>query len=421
MILVGREQERDGALRSVRFGHGSVIVGEAGAGKSALARAVADAVAAGGLLVVRLLATAAGRSIPYAALAPLVPLDSTNLHPALVPGLVQRRLGELATRGRPVLLVDDAHWLDDHSASALLTVIAAGSAAALVTIRSGGRPSPAVTALWKERLLDRIDLPPLTLGESGALLRARLKGDVAAMTTQLLWDRSRGNALYLVELARYGILTGRLTDTNGVWWWSGGTDLPPRLVELLGHRLDDLTPAARDAVDLLALGEPLPYDTLAGLCPAEAILELDQRGIITSETSAGVVRVQIAHPMLLAVAGHRLSAVRRRALAGRLLAAPADHIDLLRRARWQEAAGGPPDVDLLVQAARSMIVLDPWAAVRFAARALPTTRARRRRSSWPTLRPNSAGPTWRAARWKPPGAGSGTVRTGQVWGSVRRP
>src|SRR6478736_5151961 len=108
MILAGREEERDRALRSVRFGHGSVIVGEAGAGKSALAGVVADVVAADGHRVVRLLATAASRSIPYAALAPLVPLDSTNLHPALVPGLVQRQLVELSGPHRPVLLVDDA-------------------------------------------------------------------------------------------------------------------------------------------------------------------------------------------------------------------------------------------------------------------------------------------------------------------------
>ncbi len=65
-----------------------------------------------------------------------------------------------------------------------------------------------------------------------------------------------------------------------------------------------------------------------------------------------------------------MSPARRRALAGRLLSAPADHVDLLRRAAWQEASGGRPDVDLLVRASRSLIVTDPRTAIRFAERAV---------------------------------------------------
>lgn len=371
MELVGRENERNSATRSIRFGNGVVIVGDGGVGKSALAAAVAGSAGEPGSAPVKLLATAAGRRIPYAALAPLVPLDATNLHPALVPGLMLRRLAELGGNDRPVLVVDDAHWLDDHSASALLTVIAQGGARVLVTVRSGGRPSPAVVALWKERLLDRIDLLPFTLAEAGTLLRARLGGDVAAMTTQFVWEQSRGNALYLTELARYGVRAGRLAESNGVWWWSGGTDVPPRLAELLLGRLEGLSPAAAEGVDALALAEPLPYDTLAAVCSTEAILELDRRGVVESDTAGGVVRLRIAHPLLRAAVDQRLSPARRRTVAGRLLAAPADHVDLLRRATWEEAAGGVPDVDLLVQASRSMIVLDATAAVRMAQRALP--------------------------------------------------
>ncbi|WP_395725562.1 hypothetical protein [Nakamurella sp.] len=78
--------------------------------------------------------------------------------------------------------------VDDHSASAPLTVIAQGGARVLVTVR-GGRP-PAVVALWKERLLDRIDLLPFTLAEAGTL-RGRGCGDVAAMTTQFVWEQSQ--------------------------------------------------------------------------------------------------------------------------------------------------------------------------------------------------------------------------------------
>jgi DNA-binding CsgD family transcriptional regulator len=142
------------------------------------------------------------------------------------------------------------------------------------------------------------------------------------------------------------------------------------LAELLQDRLDSLSPEARDARDVLALGEPLPYDTLAAVVSEEAIMELDGAGLVSSDAAGGVVRLRFSHPLLHAAAARRLSAARRRGLARRLILAPAHDVDLLRRAAWQEAAGGRPDVDLLVRAARSLIVIDPAQAVRFAERAV---------------------------------------------------
>ena len=155
-----------------------------------------------------------------------------------------------------------------------------------------------------------------------------------------------------------------------MWWWPGDTEVPPRLGELLQRRIEDVTPAAAEARDVLALGEPLPYDTLAAVVSSEAIMELDEQGIVTSDSGEGQVLLRFSHPLLFAVAARRLSPARRRALAGRLLDAPAEHVDLLRRAAWQEAAGGRPDVDLLVRASRSLIVTDPATAIRFAERAI---------------------------------------------------
>jgi len=368
--LIARDAERAAATRSVRFGAGAVIAGEAGVGKTALAAAVADTAAAQGVPVLRVLATAASRAIPFAALGPLLPTDSGEFHPAIVPGLVLRTLSELGGRQRPLLLVDDAQLLDDHSAVALLGVIHRGGARALVTVRLGGRPSDAVTALWKDGLLDRIDLQPLDAAGARSLLRGRLGGEVAAVTSALLWRHSQGNPLYLTELARFGVATGRLTNISGVWWWSGAADVPPRLAELLEHRLEDVTAAAAEARDVLALGESLPYDTVAAVVQPDAIWELDEKGILASDVSAGVVRLRFSHPLLFAVAARRLSAARRRTLAARLVRAPAEHVDLLRLADWQEAAGGRPDVQLLERAARSLIVVDPTTAVRFAERAV---------------------------------------------------
>lgn len=374
MDLIAREAELATAVRSIRFGSGTVITGEAGVGKTTLAVAVTESAALAAVPVIRVLATAAGRSIPYAALSPLLPTESGNFHPALVPGLILNSLTALPGSQLPIVLVDDAQLLDDHSAQALLTLVAQRGARALVTVRPGGRPSDAVTALWKDGLLDRIDLTPLDVAGTNRLLRSRLGDEVAAMTTQMLWEHSRGNPLYLNELVRFGLGAGRLQRVNGVWWWAGDADVPPRLAELLQDRLENLSADATLARDLLALGEPLPYDTLAAVSSDDAIMELDNRSLVTSDSSGGVVRLQFSHPLLRAAAAHGLSAARRRALAGKLIGAPAQDVDFLRRAAWQEAAAGRPDVDLLLRAAQALIVIDPAKAVRFAgARSVTTT------------------------------------------------
>ncbi|MET0965148.1 MAG: hypothetical protein ABWZ02_02060, partial [Nakamurella sp.] len=74
--LIARDAEWAHATRSVRFGAGAVIAGEAGVGKTALAAEVADAAMAQGVPVLRVQATAASRAIPFAALGPLLPIDS---------------------------------------------------------------------------------------------------------------------------------------------------------------------------------------------------------------------------------------------------------------------------------------------------------------------------------------------------------
>ena len=69
------------------------------------------------------------------------------------------------------------------------------------------------------------------------------------------------------------------------------------------------------------------------------------------------------------MAERQLSATRRRALSRRLRAAPADHVDIVRRATWEDAGGGAPNVDLLLAAADAVLMNDPAAALRLALRA----------------------------------------------------
>ena len=60
-------------------------------------------------------------------------------------------------------------------------------------MRVGGTPSDAVTALWKEGLVDRLDLEPLDRAASKRLLESQLNGPVSTGTLETLWQSSNGN------------------------------------------------------------------------------------------------------------------------------------------------------------------------------------------------------------------------------------
>ena len=118
--LVGRRAEVE-ALSSVLTdtrSAGVVLVGEAGIGKTRLAREALARAEAAGWEVERLAATRAAASIPFGAVSHLLP-PAERLGDDRLDTL--RRTAELLaerSRERPLLLgVDDAHLLDDASAA----------------------------------------------------------------------------------------------------------------------------------------------------------------------------------------------------------------------------------------------------------------------------------------------------------------
>ena len=93
---------------------------------------------------------------------------------------------------------------------------------------------------------------------------------------------------------------------------------------------------------MLALGEPLPYETLSAVVSEDAIMELDRDQIITSDERDGVLLLRFSHPLLHAVAERQLSPARRAGLARRLRDAPAEHVDIVRRATGRTPAAVRP-------------------------------------------------------------------------------
>lgn len=376
--LVGRAEERalvSSALRSGPSTEGVVIAGAAGVGKTRLAREVlADLGASAGAVTRWATATASSASIPLGAFAHLLPSlgDGAGGKLALLHKATAGLAG-LATDGGPLLLgVDDAHLLDDLSATLVHHIAQTGAATVVVTVRSGEHIPDPIVALWKDLQFTRIDLQPLSVEDTATLLASVLDGPVDTVSVDALWRLTQGNALYLHELVEDARGRGEFTELAGLWTWRRGSDDRPRLTELIGSRLRDLDQDERLVLEYLAFAEPLELDVLAELVPAIAAENAERNRLVVTEAQHGVRQARLAHPLYGEVLRASTSApdARRRcrslagALSGDRLRGPAD---ILRHVTLALEADGTADAGLLrIAAADAAACLDYPLAERLA-------------------------------------------------------
>ena len=344
-----------------------VVAGESGVGKTALVAAVGLELARRGRPVASIIATVTGRSLPYAALGALLPDTDEPLHPGLVTAMLARRLDGPHGSDPPVLIVDDAHLLDDPSAVAVLGLVTRGAARVVLTVHSGAGAPGAVTAIWKDGPAEPIDLHPLDRAEAAELLAGLLGGPVARSTAELFWRSTHGNPLHVSELVHYGRSHQQLDDSTGVWYWRGAAAAPPRLAVLLEHRFDGISMQAAAALDIVAVGEPLTLDDLVELAGAAAVTELEDHRLIAIDRDVVTTVVRFAHQLLAAAWTRRLGSTRRREIARSLLDADLT-TDPVLRASWILEAGAADEASAtaLRAGARASLLGDPTAALRMA-------------------------------------------------------
>lgn len=228
-MLLGRDAELDGCrallARAASGNGGSLVVrGEAGVGKSALLQSVVDQ--SEGFQVLRTQGIESESPLAYAALHRLLlPLlndldqlpdpqaqalrgvfglgawsDAESGNERFLVFLAALGLVAHAAEGAPVLcVVDDAHWLDDASAAALLFIarrVQFEPIFVLFGAREGG-----------ERRFDPAELPDLRLQGLGPdaardLLRSSVGVDVPTAVRDELLERTAGNPLALIEIPR---------------------------------------------------------------------------------------------------------------------------------------------------------------------------------------------------------------------------
>ena len=360
--LIGRAGELR-RLQGIRPGaaRGVVLAGPAGVGKTRLAAEYLTGLERSGASVARVSATRAGTSLPLGAFAPLLPPLTSGPESGVDDraDLLRRCAAFLveSAGGRPLVLsVDDAHLLDDVSATLVHQIAVTGAALVVATLRSGEPASDPIVALWRDDAVERLEVGGLEAASVEELLLAVLGGPVDRGVVHRLVIGSQGNVLFLRELVLGALEDGSLRNDVGIWRLTGPLSPSSRLSELVETRLAGLTPVERNLLEVLAFGEPLGAAELGRLGDPALAEGLDRRGLLSSRTEGRRLEVRLGHTLYGDVIRSRTPALRAREIA-RLLADAVEATgarrreDVLRIATWRLVSGSG-DADLMYDAAQ---------------------------------------------------------------------
>jgi DNA-binding CsgD family transcriptional regulator len=326
---------------------GVVLIGEAGVGKTALARCLADELKSRGMKERFVLGTKTARAVPLAAFERWVPVEEPH-EPAVLLAAAHRALADETDL---LMVVDDAHLLDRLSALLVHQVAASGTTKMIVTIRSGEQIPDAVTALWKEQHLMRIDIEPFTRAQTGELVGAVLDGVVSDRVIDKMHDLSAGIALVLRGLLTAAVENGNLIQDGGEWYLLGALQVGADLNDLLESGLATMATDEYEVVEIVAAAEVLDWDVLRQLCDTDAVARAERRGAIQLVADGSHTIARLGHPVLRDVVRKRGGVARSRQLNTLL----AQHLsEFLQRVRSPGAHGARADVRSEIQLAQLM-------------------------------------------------------------------
>ena len=276
------------------------------------------------------LGTETGSAVPLGAFYWLLTLDTAR-EPAVMLAAAQKTLEQ---EENLVVVVDDAQLLDPLSATLVYHLAARRTARLIVVIRPSDAVPDAVTALWKEQLLFRLDINTFTRAQTGELARGVLGDDVESRLIDELYRRTAGNILLLRSLLSAGRESGVLVPTEMGWQLHGPLRGDDELYDLLEFRLQSLAPKELEVVEVVAMAEVLDWDILRMVSDADAVARLERRGLIQLVADGSDLLVRLNHPVIGEAAMQRAGVVRLRQLNGMLAQ------QLQKQMQTQEKSGG---------------------------------------------------------------------------------
>ncbi|VXC61442.1 Regulatory protein, luxR family [Arthrobacter sp. 9AX] len=333
-----------------------------GIGKTSLTEAIAERLA-GELNILQIHGSSALAAVPFGVLTPYT--GDLTAEESVSPVAVLRSMWTYfeklkAGRGAPVLLVlDDAHHLDEASAGVVADLISAGWASVVAAARPRpGLPQP-LDQLWYDGLAERVDLRPLNREQIEEVLAHVLDGTVPPATVDSIWHASGGNPRILDALLHDAAETGVLAKRNGIWILLG--PLPadgPQLTAVVTKDHLRRPPEEQEALKLIALAGPVGRKVIEDISGAAVVRSLlDQQ--MVSENSGIPSELSMWNALFAKAIRSTLSVSR----SLQLLEKVRDHQDatalrgegMLRSVEWAFEVGlGIPDPHMLDAASEAL-------------------------------------------------------------------
>lgn len=342
------------------------ITSDTGMGASTILRAVAGEVQNHNP-VLSIHGTPALSTIPYGVLAPFLTKLSVddvgvrvNVLRVILQALEARRQrlsSEQATQppGAALIIIDDANAVDAATAELVVSLVLAGTVTLVASYRrSESLPEP-MRKLWAKGMAEGIELLPLTQKQAHDFCVEMLRGPVLGSTSWFFWHSAGGNPLLMSLVVQGAAKSGQLNLRQGVWVAEQHAQARSQdLKDLVRQQIRGLTPQGREALNLVALSEPVDIVTVGGLVGASAVDELLARQLVREpQEESGQLR--LINPIYGEVIRELVPTTQSRLLHQRLMSrfdpqtsTPEAH---LRRVSWALESGMDVADEQLLRAA----------------------------------------------------------------------
>jgi class 3 adenylate cyclase/tetratricopeptide (TPR) repeat protein len=234
---------------------------------------------------------------------------------------LRRLVQALVERGPFVIAIEDLHWADASTLSALRQLLAEGRDSSLLfvlTARGDREAADALTGAASERA-EVISLEPLADDRVDELAVSLLEGgEIPGELLGRVVETAGGNPFYLSELIRSLVGSGALVREGTTWVATDGAsmELPTTIEKVILARLDALPARPRDvltAASVLGRSVDLPLlQRLVGSDPRAETDELVHAGLFERDAQPG--EVWFSHALIQEVAYGSLLKRRRREL-----------------------------------------------------------------------------------------------------------
>ncbi|WP_125610498.1 helix-turn-helix transcriptional regulator [Specibacter cremeus] len=280
------------------------VASEPGLGATTLLRAVSDHVGAYAP-VLEIHGTPSLANVPYGVLAPFLRGVTMGGLPsgipvlrALLAAIADKGAGHHAGTARPALLIiDDADAIDQATAELVTSLVMSGSASLVASHRTADSLVEPLPQMWHKGMAEALELQPLSHEQGHEFCVQMLGGPVLATSSWHFWSASAGNPLLMHLLVAEAAESGRLVRTKGMWVAERLEHPRGRvLTDVVRQRLRGLSAKARQALNLVALTEPVERATIEELLGADAVGELADRRLVR-DPDAGASLLRLANPL----------------------------------------------------------------------------------------------------------------------------